>query len=135
MRQDPDVILVGETRDKETAQVAMEAALTGHMVFTTLHANDTATAISRLCEMGVPPYLIGASVVGVLSQRLMRRVCPNCCIKPWQILLMSFCANIQLNHTFANVTKAKSDTSTSDDKVCKFVVVQDIRDVSGSMKY
>lgn len=78
MRQDPDVILVGETRDKETAQVAMEAALTGHMVYTTLHANDTATAISRLLEMGVAPYLIGASVVGVLSQRLMRRVCPSC---------------------------------------------------------
>ena len=73
-----DVILVGETRDKETAQVAMEAALTGHMVYTTLHANDTATAISRLLEMGVAPYLIGASVVGVLSQRLMRRVCPHC---------------------------------------------------------
>ena len=78
MRQDPDVILVGETRDKETAQVAMEAALTGHMVYTTLHANDTATAVSRLLEMGVAPYLIGASVVGVLSQRLMRRVCPSC---------------------------------------------------------
>ena len=77
MRQDPDVILVGETRDKETAQVAMEAALTGHMVYTTLHANDTATAISRLLEMGVAPYLIGASVVGVLSQRLLRRVCPH----------------------------------------------------------
>jgi len=78
MRQDPDVILVGETRDKETAQVAMEAALTGHMVFTTLHANDTATAITRLAEMGVPPYLVGASVVGVLAQRLMRRVCSSC---------------------------------------------------------
>jgi len=81
MRQDPDVILVGETRDKETAQVAMEAALTGHLVFTTLHANDTATAVSRLAEMGVPPYLIGASVVGVMAQRLMRRVCPNCSIE------------------------------------------------------
>jgi len=78
MRQDPDVILVGETRDRETAQVAMEAALTGHMVFTTLHANDTATAVSRLAEMGVPPYLIGASVVGVMAQRLMRRVCTEC---------------------------------------------------------
>ena len=78
MRQDPDVILVGETRDKETAQVAMEAALTGHMVFTTLHANDTATAVSRLLEMGVAPYLISSSVVGVLSQRLMRRVCNSC---------------------------------------------------------
>jgi len=81
MRQDPDVILVGETRDKETAQVAMEAALTGHMVFTTLHANDSATAVTRLAEMGVPTYLIGASVVGVLAQRLMRRVCTQCSIE------------------------------------------------------
>ena len=78
MRQDPDIILVGETRDKETAQTAMEAALTGHMVFTTLHANDTATAITRLNEMGIPPYLVGSSVVGVMAQRLIRRVCPKC---------------------------------------------------------
>ena len=78
MRQDPDIILVGETRDRETAQTAMEAALTGHMVFTTLHANDTATALTRLDEMGVPPYLVGASVVGVMAQRLVRKVCPYC---------------------------------------------------------
>ena len=78
MRQDPDIILVGETRDKETAQAAMEAALTGHMVFTTLHANDTATAITRLAEMEIPPYLIGASIVGVVAQRLVRKVCPSC---------------------------------------------------------
>ncbi len=79
MRQDPDIILVGETRDKETAQTAMEAALTGHMVFTTLHANDTATAITRLAEMGCPPYLVGSSVIGVMAQRLIRKVCSNCC--------------------------------------------------------
>ena len=78
MRQDPDIILVGETRDKETAQAAMEAALTGHMVFTTLHANDTATAITRLAEMGIPPYLIGASIIGVVAQRLVRKVCKSC---------------------------------------------------------
>ena len=78
MRQDPDIILVGETRDKETAQTAMEAALTGHMVFTTLHANDTATAITRLNEMGIPPFLVGSSIVGVMAQRLIRRVCPKC---------------------------------------------------------
>ncbi len=78
MRQDPDIILVGETRDKETAQAAMEAALTGHMVFTTLHANDTATAITRLAEMEIPPYLIGSSIVGVVAQRLVRKVCPSC---------------------------------------------------------
>ena len=78
MRQDPDIILVGETRDKETAHTAMEAALTGHMVFTTLHANDTSTAITRLAEMEVPPYLIGSSIVGVMAQRLVRKVCYKC---------------------------------------------------------
>ena len=78
MRQDPDIILVGETRDKETAHTAMEAALTGHMVFTTLHANDTSTAITRLAEMEVPPYLIGSSIVGVMAQRLVRKVCSKC---------------------------------------------------------
>ncbi len=78
MRQDPDIILVGETRDKETAQTAMEAALTGHMVFTTLHANDTATAITRLNEMGIPPYLVGSSVIGVMAQRLIRKICTKC---------------------------------------------------------
>jgi type IV pilus assembly protein PilB len=78
MRQDPDIILVGETRDKETAQAAMEAALTGHMVFTTLHANDTATAITRLAEMEIPPYLIGSSIIGVVAQRLVRKVCKTC---------------------------------------------------------
>jgi type IV pilus assembly protein PilB len=78
MRQDPDIILVGETRDKETAQAAMEAALTGHMVFTTLHANDTSTAITRLAEMEIPPYLIGASIIGLVAQRLVRKVCRSC---------------------------------------------------------
>ena len=78
MRQDPDIILVGETRDRETAQTAMEAALTGHMVFTTLHANDTATAITRLNEMGIPPYLVGSSVIGVMAQRLIRKICTKC---------------------------------------------------------
>ena len=80
MRQDPDIILVGETRDKETAQVAMEAALTGHMVFTTLHANDTATAVTRLLEMQIPAYLIGSSLVGLCAQRLVRKVCKKCAI-------------------------------------------------------
>ena len=80
MRQDPDIILVGETRDKETAQVAMEAALTGHMVFTTLHANDTATAITRLLEMKIPSYLIGSSLVGLCAQRLVRKVCKSCAV-------------------------------------------------------
>ncbi|WP_204105940.1 MULTISPECIES: GspE/PulE family protein [Spirulina sp. CCY15215] len=78
LRQDPDVILVGETRDKETAKTAIEAALTGHLVLTTLHTNDAAGAIARLDEMGVEPFMISGALLGVLAQRLMRRVCSEC---------------------------------------------------------
>ncbi|MGL5873886.1 MAG: GspE/PulE family protein [Xenococcaceae cyanobacterium] len=78
LRQDPDVILVGETRDKETAKTAMEAALTGHLVLTTLHTNDAAGAIARLDEMEIEPFMISGALLGVLAQRLMRRVCTEC---------------------------------------------------------
>ncbi len=78
LRQDPDVILVGETRDKETAHIAVEAALTGHMVFTTLHTNNAAGAFTRLGEMGIEPFLVSASTVGVMAQRLARRLCQSC---------------------------------------------------------
>lgn len=78
LRQDPDVILVGETRDKETAKTAIEAALTGHLVLTTLHTNDAASAVARLDEMGVETFMVSSSLIGVLAQRLVRRVCPDC---------------------------------------------------------
>lgn len=78
MRQDPDVILVGETRDVETAKTAIEAALTGHLVLTTLHTNDAPGAVARLDEMGVEPFMISGALLGVLAQRLMRRVCSEC---------------------------------------------------------
>ncbi|MBI1388786.1 MAG: type II secretion system protein GspE [bacterium] len=78
LRQDPDIILVGETRDHETAEIAIQAALTGHLVFTTLHTNDAPGAITRLVDMKVEPYLVSSSVIGVVAQRLMRRICPNC---------------------------------------------------------
>jgi general secretion pathway protein E len=78
VRQDPDVIMVGEIRDAETAEIAVQAALTGHLVFSTLHTNDAAGAISRLLEMGVQDYLLSSSLLGVLAQRLVRRLCPNC---------------------------------------------------------
>ena len=78
MRQDPDVLLVGETRDLETARTAIEAALTGHLLLTTLHCNDAASAFARLDEMGVEPFLVSASLLGVISQRLVRRLCPEC---------------------------------------------------------
>ena len=80
MRQDPDVLLVGETRDQETAKIAIEAALTGHLVLTTLHCNDAPSAIVRLQEMGIEPFMVAASLLGVVSQRLLRRVCPACAV-------------------------------------------------------
>ncbi len=78
LRQDPDVVLVGEMRDHETAQIGIEAALTGHLVLSTLHTNDAASAITRLTEMGVEPFLVGSATDAVLAQRLARRVCPKC---------------------------------------------------------
>ncbi|MCB1665460.1 MAG: Flp pilus assembly complex ATPase component TadA [Pseudomonadales bacterium] len=78
LRQDPDIIMIGEVRDLETAEMAIQAALTGHLVFTTLHTNDAPSAITRLLELGVAPYLIKATVVGVVAQRLVRVLCPHC---------------------------------------------------------
>jgi general secretion pathway protein E len=99
MRQDPDIIMVGEIRDLQTAEMAVQAALTGHLVFSTLHTNDAPSAITRLMELGVPSYLINATVLGVLAQRLVRTLCKQCrtsdadaprtaideVIKPWKI--------------------------------------------------
>ena len=78
LRQDPDVILVGEIRDLETAEIAIQASLTGHLVMSTLHTNDASTAINRLVDMGVEPFLVASSLIGVLAQRLVRRLCPTC---------------------------------------------------------
>jgi general secretion pathway protein E len=99
MRQDPDVIMVGEIRDLATADMAVQAALTGHLVFSTLHTNDAPSAITRMMELGIPPYLLNATVLGVLAQRLVRTLCKQCkqpdstadrealneIIKPWKI--------------------------------------------------
>jgi type IV pilus assembly protein PilB len=78
LRQDPDKILVGEIRDLETAEIAVQASLTGHIVFSTLHTNDAPSTVTRLRDMGVPPFLITATVEAILAQRLVRRICPNC---------------------------------------------------------
>ena len=96
LRQDPDIIMIGEIRDRETAEMAVQAALTGHLVLSTLHTNDAPSAIARLTEVGVPPYLIAATLIGVVAQRLVRTLCPHCkretsfdlleweaLIKPW----------------------------------------------------
>lgn len=78
LRQDPDIVLVGEIRDRETADIAFRAAMTGHLVLSTLHCNDAPSAVTRLVDMGVEPFLIGSSVVGVIAQRLVRAICPRC---------------------------------------------------------
>lgn len=78
LRQDPDVIMIGEIRDKETAEIAIQASLTGHLVLSTLHTNDAPSALTRLVDMGIEPYLLSSSVVGVLAQRLVRLICPFC---------------------------------------------------------
>ena len=99
MRQDPDIIMIGEIRDLETAEMAVQAALTGHLVFSTLHTNDAPSALTRLMELGVPAYLLNATILGVLAQRLVRTLCPHCkqpddgastellaeAVKPWKI--------------------------------------------------
>jgi general secretion pathway protein E len=78
MRQDPDIIMVGEIRDLETAEMAVQSALTGHLVLSTLHTNDAPSAVTRLLELGVPPYLLNATLNGVMAQRLVRTLCPHC---------------------------------------------------------
>jgi type IV pilus assembly protein PilB len=78
LRQDPDIIMIGEIRDAETAQIAVRAAITGHLVLATVHTNDTASTLTRLIDMGIEPYLVSSSVVGITAQRLMRRICSNC---------------------------------------------------------
>lgn len=83
LRHDPDVIMVGEMRDRETAEIAVQAALTGHLVFSTLHTNDAAGAVTRLVDMGIEPYLVAATLEGVLAQRLVRVLCPECA-EPWK---------------------------------------------------
>jgi general secretion pathway protein E len=78
LRQDPDVIMIGEIRDLETAQIAVQASLTGHLVLATLHTNDSASAVTRLLDMGIEPFLLSSSILGILAQRLLRKLCPEC---------------------------------------------------------
>ena len=96
LRQDPDIIMVGEIRDLQTAEMAVQAALTGHLVISTLHTNDAPTAITRLLDLGVPSYMIKATVLGVMAQRLVRTLCPHCKeeaevdLDAWQLLTKPF---------------------------------------------
>jgi len=78
LRQDPDIIMIGEIRDTETVEIAIRAAITGHLVLSTIHTNDSVSTIYRLVDMGIPPYMVAASLVGIIAQRLIRLICPNC---------------------------------------------------------
>ena len=113
LRQDPDIILVGEMRDAETAEMAIRSALTGHLVFSTLHTNDSAGTIPRLLDMGLEPFLIASSLVGIMAQRLMRVICPKCkeVVAPERELLEQL--NVQPNgHTFYHGRGCKECNNT-----------------------
>ncbi len=111
LRQDPDRILVGEIRDKDTAQIAIQAALTGHLVLSTLHTNDAAGAVTRFIDMGVQPFLLSATILGILAQRLVRTICPYCktAYKPSNSLLMQLGINPQLIGNQQFFTGARCD--------------------------
>jgi type IV pilus assembly protein PilB len=112
LRQDPDIIMIGEIRDLETSEIAMQAALTGHLVLSTLHTNDAPEAISRLVDIGVEPYLISSSVIGVLAQRLVRIICPDCKV--------SYQADPKvMNDLGEEVTKSKEPLTFYRGKGCK----------------
>src|SRR5918993_2970265 len=108
MRQDPDVIMVGEIRDLETAEMAIQAALTGHLVLSTLHTNDAPSAITRMLDLGVPPYLLQSTILGVLAQRLVRTLCPHCKEKrdleesSWEALVAPWKAAVPKDTTYVN---------------------------------
>ena len=85
LRQDPDVVMVGEIRDEETAHMAVQAALTGHLVISTLHTNDAPSAITRMLDLNIPPFLLSSCLVGCVAQRLVRKICPNCRQKTTQL--------------------------------------------------
>lgn len=115
MRQDPDVLLVGETRDLETAKTAIEAALTGHLVLTTLHCNDAPSAIARLDEMGLEPFMVSASLIGIVSQRLLRRVCSHCQITyrpdPEELGRFGLMASNEANVSFVRANHHEGQTN------------------------
>ena len=114
LRQDPDVIMVGEIRDKETAEIAIQAALTGHLVLSTLHTNDAPSAITRLVDMGIEPYLLSSCIVGVLAQRLVRRICPEC----KECLMSLLCANCKALDSNGKICPMVASTKVKDADYC-----------------
>jgi type II secretory ATPase GspE/PulE/Tfp pilus assembly ATPase PilB-like protein len=121
LRQDPDVIYIGEIRDKETAEIACQAAQTGHMVFTTLHANDTVTALARLIDLGVAPFMVASAVSAILGQRLVRVLCPKCKIRYRPDPEMLRKANLpadKIKHFHKPKVKTETDEEDEEEGVC-----------------
>ena len=112
LRQDPDVVLVGEIRDKETSEIAIKASLTGHLVLSTLHTNDAITTISRLINMGVPNYLIAAALSIIIAQRLSRKICPDCKVEDEKIT-PELLTTIGFSADLASRTKSYTGTGCS----------------------
>ncbi|MFT7414233.1 MAG: type IV pilus assembly protein PilB, partial [Methylophagaceae bacterium] len=131
LRHDPDVILVGEIRDQETAKIAVESALTGHLVLSTLHTNNAAGAITRLLEMGVEPYLLNGSLLGVLAQRLVKVNCPNClAVEPVELLARQS-LNVSEDEVFYRSTGCEKCNKTG---VIGRMAVYELLSVDASMK-
>jgi general secretion pathway protein E len=113
LRQDPDVILVGEIRDRETAENAVQASLTGHLVFSTIHTNDAAGAFARLTDMGVEPFLVASSLIGVLAQRLVRRLCEHCRepYTPTDAELADLCLHLKRLNSWSSLVPMRAQSS------------------------
>jgi type II secretory ATPase GspE/PulE/Tfp pilus assembly ATPase PilB-like protein len=121
LRQDPDVIYIGEIRDKETAEIACQAAQTGHIVFTTLHANDTVTALARLLDLGVQPFMVASAVTAILGQRLVRVLCPKCKMRYRPDPEMLRKANLpadKIKHFYKPKVKAETEEDSEEEDVC-----------------
>src|SRR5262249_56981071 len=103
LRQDPNVIMVGEVRDLETAEIAIRASLTGHLVFSTLHTNDAPSAFTRLIDMGIEPFLVASSVEAIMAQRLVRTICPHC--KTEQKVERNYLLKIEIPEEAINTTR------------------------------
>ena len=130
LRQDPDIIMVGETRDGETASISVRAAITGHLVFSTLHTNDADSSIARLEDMGLAPYMVSSSLVGIVAQRLMRKVCPECC----EERMTTEEEASQLNHKMIKIKHAKGCPACNYTGYRGRIAIHEILNVDGEVR-
>ncbi len=132
LRQDPDIIMIGEIRDDETANIAVKASITGHLVVSTVHTNDASSSIVRLADMGVEPFLLAASVVGVIAQRLVRRLCPYC--KEEQVLTANEKLVLGISHNDTHVYQPKGCAKCGNTGYFGRIGVYEIMAVTSTLK-